>query len=77
MFDPATRFVPSEDGVEVAVHDYGGPGHPTIFVHGCNVLINLKHNDPARANPDRIVSSVQFSKSKIILSAGFWILSQD
>ena len=41
MFEPATRFVPSEDGVEVAVHDYGGPGHPTIFVHGTGLISRM------------------------------------
>ena len=40
------------------------------FAFGNKVLINFKHNDPASPNPDKTVSIVQFSKSKIILSAG-------
>ncbi len=37
LLTPQTVYVPSDDGVEVAVHDYGGAGHPgrpMVFVHG-------------------------------------------
>lgn len=35
---PETRWIPSENGVEVAVHDYGGDGRPTLFVHGTGMV---------------------------------------
>ncbi len=36
-----TRFVPSTDGVEVAVHDSGGPGHPLVAVHGTGMVARM------------------------------------
>ena len=44
MFEPATRFVPSEDGVEVAVHDYGGT-HDFCSRHRTH-LANVGANNP-------------------------------
>jgi len=41
MREPVTSFVSSEDGVEVAIHDYGGQGHPTIFVHGTGLASRM------------------------------------
>jgi pimeloyl-ACP methyl ester carboxylesterase len=38
---PFTFHVPGEDGVEVAVHDYGGDGHPTVFVHGTGLCSRM------------------------------------
>lgn len=34
MREPQLQLVPSEDGVVVAVHDYGGGGVPVLFLHG-------------------------------------------
>lgn len=39
-----TIHIPSEDGVEVAVHDYGGadhPGTPMVFVHGTGLTSRM------------------------------------
>ena len=33
--------VESEDGVSVAVHDYGGTGTPTLFVHGTGMCARM------------------------------------
>ncbi len=33
-----TRYVPSTDGVEVAVHDTGGVGRPLLAVHGTGMV---------------------------------------
>ncbi|MDG2111134.1 MAG: alpha/beta fold hydrolase, partial [Actinomycetota bacterium] len=41
MREPATTFIPSTDGVEVAVHDYGGEGRPTMFVHGTGLVSRM------------------------------------
>ena len=41
MLTPRTSFVSSEDHVEVAVHDYGGDGHPTIFIHGTGLVSRM------------------------------------
>jgi pimeloyl-ACP methyl ester carboxylesterase len=41
MLEPQTFFVPSEDQVKVAVHDYGGSGHPTLFVHGTGLVSRM------------------------------------
>ena len=41
MLTPRTSFVSSEDQVEVAVHDYGGKGHPTIFIHGTGLISRM------------------------------------
>ena len=41
MREPVTSFVSSEDSVEVAIHDYGGQGHPTIFVHGTGLASRM------------------------------------
>jgi pimeloyl-ACP methyl ester carboxylesterase len=41
MSEPLTSFVSSKDGVEVAIHDYGGQGHPTIFVHGTGLTSRM------------------------------------
>ena len=41
MLTPRTSFVSSEDQVEVAVHDYGGNGHPTIFIHGTGLVSRM------------------------------------
>lgn len=41
MREPETTFVPSTDAVEVAVHDYGGDGHPTVFVHGTGLVSRM------------------------------------
>jgi len=41
MREPLTSFVSSEDSVEVAIHDYGGQGHPTIFVHGTGLTSRM------------------------------------
>jgi pimeloyl-ACP methyl ester carboxylesterase len=39
--EPVLRYVPSEDGVEVAVHDTGGPGHPLVAVHGTGLVARM------------------------------------
>jgi pimeloyl-ACP methyl ester carboxylesterase len=52
MSDPLTSFVSSEDGVEVAVHDYGGPGHPTVFVHGTGLISRMWEPIIERLGPD-------------------------
>ena len=41
MREPSTDKIFSADGIEVAVHDYGGPGHPTIFVHGTGLVSRM------------------------------------
>ena len=41
MHEPHSHFVSSEDQVQVAVHDYGGPGHPTLFVHGTGLVSRM------------------------------------
>jgi len=41
MLTPRTRFIASEDQVVVAAHDYGGTGHPTIFVHGTGLVSRM------------------------------------
>ena len=41
MLTPRTSFVSSQDHVEVAVHDYGGDGHPTIFIHGTGLVSRM------------------------------------
>ena len=41
MPKPQTRFISSQDGVEVAVHDYGGLGRPTLFVHGTGLVSRM------------------------------------
>ena len=41
MHEPHSYFVSSEDRVQVAVHDYGGPGHPTLFVHGTGLVSRM------------------------------------
>jgi pimeloyl-ACP methyl ester carboxylesterase len=41
VHEPVTTHVASENGVEVAVHDYGGPGRPTLFVHGTGLLSRM------------------------------------
>jgi pimeloyl-ACP methyl ester carboxylesterase len=41
MHEPHSHFVSSEDRVQVAVHDYGGPGHPTLFVHGTGLVSRM------------------------------------
>jgi pimeloyl-ACP methyl ester carboxylesterase len=39
--EPVTAFVPSEDGVEVAVHDYGGSGRALVVVHGTGLCSRM------------------------------------
>ena len=41
MHNPRSHFVSSEDQVQVAVHDYGGSGHPTLFVHGTGLVSRM------------------------------------
>ncbi|HJL98959.1 MAG: alpha/beta hydrolase [Acidimicrobiales bacterium] len=41
MREPHSHFVSSEDQVQVAVHDYGGAGHPTLFVHGTGLVSRM------------------------------------
>ncbi|MCP5028073.1 MAG: alpha/beta hydrolase [Actinomycetia bacterium] len=41
MREPTTILIPSEDGVEVAVHDYGGSGQPTLFLHGTGLCSRM------------------------------------
>ncbi len=36
-----TSYVKSDDGVEVAVHDSGGPGHPVVAVHGTGMVARM------------------------------------
>lgn len=50
---PRTTHVASEDGVEVAVHDYGGPGTPTVFVHGTGLVSRMWEPVIERLPPDR------------------------
>lgn len=38
MHSPETTLIASRDGVEVAAHDYGGGGRPTLFVHGTGLV---------------------------------------
>ncbi|MEA3215942.1 MAG: hypothetical protein QOJ19_2098, partial [Acidimicrobiia bacterium] len=38
---PITSHVPSADGVEVAVHDYGGSGRPLVLVHGTGLCSRM------------------------------------
>lgn len=39
--EPELLHVPSADGVEVAVHDYGGDGRPALFVHGTGMCARM------------------------------------
>ncbi|MFT7650114.1 MAG: pimeloyl-ACP methyl ester carboxylesterase [Candidatus Poriferisodalaceae bacterium] len=41
MNEPQTIHIPSEDGVVVAAHDYGGEGHPIVFVHGTGLCSRM------------------------------------
>jgi pimeloyl-ACP methyl ester carboxylesterase len=38
---PITTYVASENGVGVAVHDFGGPGHPLVLVHGTGMCSRM------------------------------------
>ena len=41
MREPSTNKILSADGIEVAIHDYGGSGHPTVFVHGTGLVSRM------------------------------------
>ena len=41
MDAPKTRWFDSIDDVSVATHDYGGSGHPTLFVHGTGLASRM------------------------------------
>jgi len=51
--EPATTHVKSEDGVHVAVHDYGGSGTPTVFVHGTGLVSRMWDPVIERLPPER------------------------
>ena len=51
---PETFHVPSQDGVQVAVHDYGGPGMPMVFVHGTGLCSRMWEPVIERLPLDRI-----------------------
>lgn len=50
----ATHHVPSADGVEVAVHDYGGPGHPMVFLHGTGLSSRMWEPVITRLPPGQV-----------------------
>ncbi|MBM45094.1 MAG: hypothetical protein CL458_02450 [Acidimicrobiaceae bacterium] len=52
MSEPQTLFVPSQDQVKVAVHDYGGSGHPTLFVHGTGLVSRMWEPIINKLGPD-------------------------
>ena len=52
MSEPLTRFVSSEDDVEVAVHDFGGRGHPTVFLHGTGLISRMWEPIIERLGPE-------------------------
>jgi pimeloyl-ACP methyl ester carboxylesterase len=51
--EPRTIHVASEDGVEVAVHDYGGRGTTTLFVHGTGLVSRMWEPVIERLPPER------------------------
>ena len=49
---PLTTYVPSDDGVEVAVHDYGGSGRPLVVIHGTGLCSRMWEPVLARLDQD-------------------------
>ena len=41
MHEPVLNYVASTDGVDVAVHDYGGDGPTALFVHGTGMCARM------------------------------------